>query len=83
MDNKNNNIIEAIFNPEQRRMQLEMINKAMRAALIASVVQNIACVAAFTFLAITFNHWWIALLAIFFMRDYTKPKAEKSEKKEK
>ena len=64
----NNNIFNTIFDPNGE----QQARKDYRAALIASVVQNIAVVTAFLILAILCDQWWTILFSIFFMKNYTK-----------
>ena len=77
----NNNIINALFNPDDTNERMAIINKSYRVALWASVTQNIAVVAAFLILAIACKQWWIILFSIFFMRNYTKTDNSGSGKK--
>lgn len=77
----NNNITNTLFNPNDAKERMDMINKSYRAALYASVIQNIAVVAAFLILAIVCKQWWTILFSIFFMRNYTKTDNSGSGKK--
>lgn len=44
-----------------------MTNASYVVLVIAVMIKNVAAIAAFTYLAIYFNHWWIVLFSAFFM----------------
>lgn len=78
-----NKVINTLYNTNDTKERMDMINKSYRAALIGSIVQNIAVVTAFLILAILCDRWWTILFSIFFMRNYTKTDNSGSGKKEK